>query len=114
LQSFKPQENELKKLLILMLIASAPANAQVNKWADIGCGMVVEAKEGVYTAHIGNADGVKTFSCEVWFWPIKNPVGLLKCDNGEHNSLEMLENNRINFGGAELHEFSAKNPAICD
>jgi hypothetical protein len=114
LQSFKPQEYELKKILVLLLATASPATAQVTKWADIGCSMVVEAKEGIYTAHIDSADGVETFSCKVWFWPIKNPVGLLQCDNGKHNSLELIGNNRIVFGGAELHEFSDKNPSICD
>jgi hypothetical protein len=100
LQSFKPQENVLKKLLILMLIASAPATAKT--WNS--CEDSLTLDEGVYSYlsdHSGN------LQCEVLFWPIKNPVGLLRCDNQKFSTLEMVSDTEIIFDDVSMYSGKA-------
>jgi hypothetical protein len=100
LQSFKPQENELKKLLILMLIASAPATAKT--WNSCEDSLILE--DGVYSFLSDYAGNLK---CEVLFWPIKNPVGLLRCDNQKYSTLEMISDTEIIFDDVSMYSGKA-------
>jgi len=100
LQSFKPQENELKKLLILMLIASAPATAKT--WNSCEESLILE--DGVYSFlsdHAGNR------KCEMLFWPARNPIALLRCDNQKFSTFEMISDTEIIFDNISMYSGKA-------
>lgn len=94
----------MKKLLILMLIVSAPATAKT--WNGCEDSLIVE--DGVYSYlsdHAGNR------KCEMLFWPAKNPVGLLRCDNQKLSTLEMISDTEIIFDDVPMYSGKADQDA---
>ena len=50
--------------------------------------------------------------CQVSHWPIKNPVAILKCDNGWEPEMELITDGAIRFNGVEMY-VTDKN-GVCD
>ena len=55
-------------------------------------GLVVE--NGTYTL---KTDMFPSYSCVLLPWPVKNPVGILKCDNGKYSTIEYADKNTLIF-----------------
>jgi hypothetical protein len=103
-------ENTVKALLLAVAMCAAiPATAKT--WSDVGCsqGVVSEPNKGFTYV---NQKGEKTV-CKVAHWPTKNPVAILKCDNGWEPEMELINADTMRFNGIEMYAVT-ENGAICD
>ena len=91
----------MKKLLILMLIASAPATAKT--WNSCEDSLILE--DGVYSFLSDYAGNRK---CEMLFWPTRNPIALLRCDNQKYSTFEMMSDTEIIFDDLPMYTSEAK------
>ena len=90
----------MKKLLILMLIASAPATAKT--WNSCEDSLILE--DGVYSFLSDYAGNRK---CEMLFWPTRNPIALLRCDNQKYSTFEMISDTEIIFDDVSMYSGKA-------
>lgn len=84
------------KIIAVLLLATNAASASV--WD--GCEGTLTVENSVFS-HI--SDSPDNMSCEVAFWPIKNPVALLQCDNGKTATYETVGTDKIIFNGAPMY-----------
>jgi hypothetical protein len=86
-----------------MIFIFWPLIASAETW--ITCETSLHIENGVYTH---TSDHFEDYQCKVWFWPIKNPVGLLECDNQSYIAFEKINENEIRFGDYHLIRDEAK------
>jgi hypothetical protein len=76
-----------------MIFIFWPLTVSAQTW--ISCETSLHIENGVYT-HV--SDNFENYQCKVWFWPIKNPVGLLECDNQSYIAFEQINESELRFG----------------
>jgi hypothetical protein len=95
----------LKKLfIVLCAIGLSTSAANAESWVSCEEKIGLTIQDGNFQVFPSNAD---PFTCKVLFWPAKNPVALLKCDNGKYSEYEPIDESELIFD-----KYSFKNVAL--
>lgn len=97
-------------LFAAALLLAQPALAKV--WADPACHIAVST-EGERGFTFVKTDGSYRAVCVVAHWPIKNPVAVMKCDDGSEPEMELVDENHMKFAGHTLTLVTNQN-GLCD
>lgn len=84
-----------------------------QSWSDISCGTVLNKTDSGYQIFIQNKDGYIERNCEILFWPIKNPVALLKCTDDGYIQMEAIDDSNVILGDEKLALITESN-GLCD
>lgn len=92
------------------LLLAQPALAKM--WADSACHIAVST-EGERGFTVVRTDGSYRAVCEISHWPIKNPVAVMKCDDGSEPEMELIGEEQMKFAGHMLTLVTDQN-GLCD
>lgn len=93
------------KIIAMLLLSTGTASA--STWD--GCEDSLTIENGVFSHILDAPEDVK---CKVAFWPIKNPVALLQCDNGKTATYETVSAEKIIFNDDPMY-LSGSNIDAC-
>lgn len=100
------------KWVLLAVALIAPTAATAKTWADDACYLWVKSKDDKSGYIIGKGDKAVT-TCVIAHWPIKNPVAILKCEDGSEPTMELPDDDTMILAGVQYRVPSDSN-GVCD
>lgn len=100
------------KWILVAAALAAPSTATAKTWADDACYLWVKSKEDRTGFIIGKGEAEIT-TCRIAHWPIKNPVAVLKCEDGSEPHMELPDDETMILDGVSYRVPSSSN-GICD
>lgn len=100
------------KWILVIAALSMPTVATAKTWADDACYLWVKSKEDKSGFIVGKGEE-QGVSCRIAHWPIKNPVAILKCDDGSEPTMELPDDETMLLDGVVYRVPSSEN-GVCD